>query len=161
MNNIAYLTNESEYSIFTFNDTSIKFLTSRNLDYYTKIVKWDEGYLVVEEINKVLGKQENYIDLIPILENLLIDKDTFLKDIREVKIMLSENKIKEIADEAVLIVKGYAFNNYQNNIRIINLNNPNGTMCIDKQGNLLESSMDEIEQKIVFDIWNTDKEFIV
>lgn len=45
-----------------------------------------QGYLVVISKNKGKEQEEDYIDLVPILENLLIDPVPFLDPIKEVKI---------------------------------------------------------------------------
>ncbi|MBP3902711.1 MAG: hypothetical protein J6D53_14855 [Blautia sp.] len=86
MERIAYLTSRGEYTTFIYGDRTITFLTGKNLEKYLKIVEWDRGYLVV--ISKNYGKdpEEDYIDLVPILKNLMIDPDSFLKPIKEVEI---------------------------------------------------------------------------
>lgn len=86
MNNCAILTNDGTYTVFEFNGQKIRFVTSRNLEKYTKIVEWDNGYLVVMAKYHGMPEIEEYIDLIPILEMLYYDADTFLKPIKEVKI---------------------------------------------------------------------------
>lgn len=43
----AYLRNDGEYSIFSFGNTKITFLTSKILERYINVKKWDNGYLVV------------------------------------------------------------------------------------------------------------------
>lgn len=86
MNNCAILTNDDTYTIFEFNGQKIRFVTSKNLEKYTKIIEWDNGYLVVMAKYQGMPEIEEYIDLIPILEMLYYDADTFLKPIKEVKI---------------------------------------------------------------------------
>ena len=86
MNDYAILTSEGEYTIFEFNSDRIKFATSKRLERYTKIIKWDHGYLVVNAKYKELDEVEEYIDLIPTLKNLYYDVDEFLKPIKEVRI---------------------------------------------------------------------------
>lgn len=86
MNDIAYLSNDGEYTIFTYEDKTIKFLTSKNLERYMSVLEWDKGYLVVMSKNYGKEAEENYIDLVPILENLLIDAEKFLSPIKEVQI---------------------------------------------------------------------------
>ena len=83
---IAYLSNEGRYTFFTFRDRTIKFLTSKNLEKYTAIVEWDKGYLVVMSKNYNQEECEDYIDLVPILRNLYMDVDEFLRDIKKVEI---------------------------------------------------------------------------
>ena len=86
MNQTAYLSNKGEYTTFAVGDRTISFLKSKNLEKYIEIVDWDHGYLVVISKNQGKEQEEDYIDLIPILENLLIDPDSFLEPIKEVKI---------------------------------------------------------------------------
>lgn len=86
LNNYAILTNDDNYTIFEFNGQKIRFITSKKLEKYTKILEWDNGYLVVMAKYKGLPEVEEYIDLIPILEMLYYDVDAFLKPIKEVKI---------------------------------------------------------------------------
>lgn len=85
--NTAFLSNDGEYTSFTFRDRIITFLTGKHLEKYKKILEWDNGYLVVLCKNKGEDKlEEDYIDLLPILENLYIEPDKFLSPIKEVEI---------------------------------------------------------------------------
>ena len=59
---------------------------------YTKVVEWDNGYLVVMAKYKEVPEVEEYIDLIPILDMLYYDTETFLKPIKEVKIDAAQCK---------------------------------------------------------------------
>lgn len=88
MNQTAYLEKLDKYTCFSFNERCIRFLTGRNLIRYTAVKEWDHGYLVVNCRNHSNPEkdEEDYIDLVPILENLLIDPNTFLAPIREVQI---------------------------------------------------------------------------
>jgi hypothetical protein len=83
---IAYLSNVGEYTFFTFRDKTIKFLTSKNLEKYTAIVEWDNGYIVVMSQNYGQEECEDYIELVPILHNLYMNADDFLNDIKGVEI---------------------------------------------------------------------------
>lgn len=86
MNNYAILRNSGEYTIFEFNNQIIRFVTSSKLERYTKVVKWEHGYLIVMAKYKNLEEVEEYIDLIPILHNLYYDTEAFLEPIEEVRI---------------------------------------------------------------------------
>lgn len=86
MNNCAIIKNDGEYTVFIFNNQTIRFMTSAKLERYTKVVEWDNGYLVIMAKYKGLDEIEEYIDLVPILEKLYYDVDEFLKPIKEVKI---------------------------------------------------------------------------
>ena len=49
-------------------------------------MEWEEGYLVVIAKYKGLAEVEEYIDLVPILKDLSYDVNSFLSNIKEVKI---------------------------------------------------------------------------
>ena len=70
------------------------------------------------------------------------------------------DKIKEIADKADMIVNGYAFTRENDQIRILNLNNLDKALVISEDGKVLETTMDDIEIRIVLDYWNRDCEFM-
>ena len=70
------------------------------------------------------------------------------------------DKIKEIADKADMIVNGYAFTRENNQIRILNLNNLEKALVLSEDGKVLETTMDDIEIRIVLDYWNSDCEFM-
>ena len=83
----AILGNAGDFTSFSHGGQTIRFRTSRHLDRYTKVKKWDAGYLVVmAKYDNVPEEEEEYIDLIPILENLYIKPQEFLRDITEVQI---------------------------------------------------------------------------
>ena len=86
MKNYALLTNQGKYTIFQFDKEIIRFRTSLRLEKYTKVIEWDKGYLVVIAKYKNIGEVEEYIDLVPILENLYYDVEKFLEPIEEVRI---------------------------------------------------------------------------
>lgn len=70
------------------------------------------------------------------------------------------DKIKEIADKADMIVNGYAFTRENDQIRILNLNNLDKALVISEDGKVLETTMDDIEIRMVLDYWNSDREFM-
>ena len=57
--------------------------------------------------------------------------------------------IKTIADKADIIVNGYAFTRSEKSIRVLNLNVPNKAAVFNNNGELLETTMDDIELSIV------------
>ena len=89
MQNEAVLSNDRQFTSFSFNDQTIRFVTSSKLERYTRIVEWDHGYIVVMAVYNGLGEVEEYIDLVPILENLYIEPDAFLNPIQKVRIAYS------------------------------------------------------------------------
>lgn len=66
--------------------------------------------------------------------------------------------IIEIADAADMIVNGYAFTKDGENIRVLNLNNPKKTAYLNKNGDVLETSMDDIELDIVSEYYQKNRE---
>lgn len=59
--------------------------------------------------------------------------------------------IKKVADEADMIVNGYAFTQCPEGYRVLNLNRPDRAAVLSKDGIVLETSMDDIEIRIVGD----------
>ena len=85
--NTAFLSNKGEYTFFKFRDRVITFLTGKRLERYIKVLKWDNGYIVVLCKNKNEDKlEEDYIDLLPILDNLYIESAEFLAPIKKVEV---------------------------------------------------------------------------
>lgn len=82
----AYLGVDGSYTSFTWGPHVIRFRTSPKLKSYSKIKKWDNGYLVVDANYEGFPQTEEYIDLTPILENLYFNPDTFLAPIKEVEL---------------------------------------------------------------------------
>lgn len=65
--------------------------------------------------------------------------------------------VMQVADKADMIINGYAFTKENDLIRVLNLNNPEKAVMIDKSGDVLETSMDDIEIQIVKTYWNKNK----
>ena len=87
MKGTAYLSNDKKYTCFSYHGRNIRFRTSDRLIRYVKVSKWDRGYLeVLAEYEGFRGPVEEFIDLIPILDNLFIDSDEFLSEIEKVEV---------------------------------------------------------------------------
>ena len=56
--------------------------------------------------------------------------------------------IKTIADKADLIVNGYAFTRGDYGTHVLNLNSPDKAVVFDSDGQVLETTMDDIELSI-------------
>lgn len=82
----AILSSADGYTFFIYNNNVIRFKTSARLERYTKVIKWNKGYIEVMAQYKTLGEVEEYIDLNPILENLYMKSQEFLEPIKEVKL---------------------------------------------------------------------------
>ena len=57
--------------------------------------------------------------------------------------------IKTIADKADFIVNGYAFTRADGRVHVLNLNSPDKAVVFDADGEVLETTMDDIELSIV------------
>ena len=65
--------------------------------------------------------------------------------------------IVKIADHADMIVNGYAFTKCNHGYRVLNLNRTDKAAVISNTGDILETSMDDIELHIVSDYFERNK----
>ena len=87
MTGIATLGNENNYTVFKYGNHVIRFAAPYSLEHYTEVKEWDKGYLVVMAKYKHNQKpEEEYIDLVPILQNLYFNADEFLELIKGVRV---------------------------------------------------------------------------
>ena len=68
--------------------------------------------------------------------------------------------IKEVADKADIIVNGYAFTKDKAGYRVLNLNRPRRAVVLDYSGEMLETTMDDIEVGIVKDYFIKNKNYM-
>lgn len=68
--------------------------------------------------------------------------------------------IIKIADEADLIVNGYAFTKCIDGYRVLNLNRPERAIVLSVAGETLETTMDDIEIQIVKEYYEKNKKFM-
>lgn len=91
MPNEAILYSEKDYTVFKYGKHTIRFLAPYSLERYTEVKEWNHGYLVVmAKYSHNAEPEEEYIDLIPILQNLYFDVEEFLKPIEKVKIQYDD-----------------------------------------------------------------------
>ena len=81
---MARISVEGKYTLFTFRDKCIRFRTSTKLKRYLRVKEWNNGYLVVDVDYSTLGETEEYVDITSILNDLYIDAQSFLKPIKGV-----------------------------------------------------------------------------
>ena len=83
----AYLSNIKDCISFSFNDKTIRFKGPYSLVSFKDIKLWDHGYLVVDVYYTHHDEPvEDYIDMVPMLEDLYIDSEDFLKPIKNVEV---------------------------------------------------------------------------
>lgn len=73
---------------------------------------------------------------------------------------MPEQEIIKIADEADMIVRGYAFKRKGAFISVLNLNSPDRAVMLSECGDVIESNTDPIEETIIKDIWKKDKVYM-
>ena len=83
----AVLSSFDKYTTFSFGGRTLTFRTCNGLERYEKVLTWDDGYIeVLAKYKQNKEEIEEYIDLIPVLDGLYMDKDEFLKPIKNVRI---------------------------------------------------------------------------
>lgn len=87
MNDEAILSSSGDMTSFSFGGKTIRFKTSYALERYLEVKEWDSsiGYIVVTARYNDMD-EEDYIDLLPTLENLYIKPEAFLSSIKKVRI---------------------------------------------------------------------------
>ena len=73
--------------------------------------------------------------------------------------MINAEKIEAIASNANFIVNGYAFTCENEKVRVLNLNNVEKATVMNRDGEVLMTSMDDIEISIIQKYWNQNKQF--
>lgn len=69
--------------------------------------------------------------------------------------------IETVASTSDMIVNGYAFSQEDDDrIRVLNLNSPTTAAVLDSEGNVLETSMDDMELGIVRGFFSNNREFL-
>ena len=84
-NSVAVLSSKADYTIFSYGGRSIRFAAPYSLRRYLRVKKWHAGYLEVEA-DYGDGAEEDYIDLRPVLRNLMIDPEKFLTPVKKVEV---------------------------------------------------------------------------
>ena len=69
-------------------------------------------------------------------------------------------KLRKIADKADMIIDGYAFTGDDIGCRVIDLNDPERAMVINKDDEVIETSMDNMEISIVMDLFKRNRSYM-
>lgn len=70
---------------------------------------------------------------------------------------MNNTDLQKVIDRAAFIVDGYAFSKKDNSVEIVALNAPNHVLIMSLDGDVIESSMDDIEIAIVQGYWQNNK----
>ena len=74
---------------------------------------------------------------------------------------MPEKELQKIAENAKIIVNGYAFSKRDDGfISILNLDHPDCAMVISKELEIIETNMHEIEQEIVLSLAKRNLSFL-
>lgn len=73
---------------------------------------------------------------------------------------MTEAALTSIADAADMIVNGYAFTGNAMGYRVLNLNQPDRAAVISSDGEVLETSMDDIELQIALDYYKANRQLL-
>ncbi len=74
---------------------------------------------------------------------------------------MNNEDLLKVSSTADMIVCGYAFNKTDDsNIRVLDLNEPHHALLMSPQGEVLETTMDDVELSIVEDYWNKNRKYM-
>lgn len=68
--------------------------------------------------------------------------------------------IEKTADNADMIINGYAYTQNGDEIQVLNLNNPNKAVVLNKSGEVMETNMDDIEIDIVKSYFDNNRDLM-
>lgn len=68
--------------------------------------------------------------------------------------------IKRVADDADVIIDGYAFSKFESGYRVLNLNMPAKAAVFASDGSVLETTMDDIELHIASKYLNASLKYM-
>ncbi len=68
--------------------------------------------------------------------------------------------ILDVADAADVIVNGYAFTKVGDNVKVLNLNKTEKAAYLNQAGEVLETSMDDIELCIVLEYYQRNRKYM-
>ena len=74
---------------------------------------------------------------------------------------MSSDEINKICSHSDMNVCGYAFTRTEDsNIRVVDLNAPHHALVLSQDGEVLETTMDDIELSIVEGLWKKNKKYM-
>ena len=73
---------------------------------------------------------------------------------------MPDERIRQIADNADMIIRGYAFTRKDGMISVFNTNDGESAVVFTPDGTLIETNMDEIECALVMRIWQRDSKYM-
>lgn len=74
---------------------------------------------------------------------------------------MNSDELLKVGSAADMIVCGYAFTKADDgNIRVLDLRKPHHALVLSSQGEVLETTMDDVELSIVKEYWKKNKKYM-
>ena len=74
---------------------------------------------------------------------------------------MPDSVLQAIADQANMIIAGFAFTAMENGfVRVLNLENPEEACVLDKDGNMIETTMNDLVLALVQAYYMNNREFM-
>ena len=74
---------------------------------------------------------------------------------------MSNDELMKLSSDADMIVCGYAFSKSEDsNIRVLDLREPHHALLMSPQGEVLETTMDDVELNIVEGYWRKNQKYM-
>ena len=73
---------------------------------------------------------------------------------------MSDIEFNAIIDKAAFVVDGYAFSMEDGQVHVLALQAPGHALVLSREGEVLETNMDDIELEIVMDRWQRNKKYL-
>ncbi len=74
---------------------------------------------------------------------------------------MNHDEMLKVCAAADIIVSGYTFTKVENsNVRVLNLKAPHHALLMSTQGDVLETTMDDVELSIVEGFWERNKKYM-
>ncbi len=74
---------------------------------------------------------------------------------------MSHDEIKAVCENASMIVCGYAFSKKNDsNIEVLQIHSPHHALILSPSGDVLETSMDDVELNIVLEYWQKNHKYM-
>ena len=71
------------------------------------------------------------------------------------------DNLSEIADQADMIVNGYAFTKEADVIRVLNLEAPHNAAVLSEDGDVIETNMNDIELALIGNYYARNRKFLL
>lgn len=75
---------------------------------------------------------------------------------------MNNDELMKICSTADMVVCGYAFTKTaESNVRVLDLREPHHALVLSPQGDVLETTMDDVELSLVCGYWNKNRKYIL